>query len=222
MIRAVFFDAGHTLLYAHPSIGEIYARETERFGPRITGDEFAGVFRPVFREFVKEYASTETASDAQDREMWRRITERIYGRLPAMGGVRFEEWFDHLYRHFGEPGVWRLYDDVEPTLADLRARGLKIAVVSNWDARLRRIADGLGLVKLVDAMVISSEAGVRKPNPKIFERALELVGVAPNEAVHIGDVYDEDVVGARRAGLQGHLIDRTKGAKLVEILPDLL
>ncbi len=210
MTRAVFFDAGHTLLFAHPDLGTIYAETTARFGVRLSPAPFVEAFVPVFKEFVRHYAKQGTASDAQDRAMWREITERIHARVPGLSGIDFDSWFEALYVRFGDPEVWRLYDDVEPALVELRRRGLKLGVVSNWDTRLRRICGGLGLDRLVDFIVISAEAGVRKPDPRIFEEALRRAGVAPTEALHVGDLPDEDVEGARRAGVRPVLIDRQK------------
>jgi len=210
VIRAVFFDAGHTLLHAHPSVGEIYSEETAKLGARVTGAEFAAVFVPTFRSFVREYVHHPGSSDEQDYAMWREITHRVYRQIPAMNGIEFQGWFDRLYHRFGEPEVWKFYEDAVPTLQALRRRGLKLGVISNWDSRLRRIADGLGLTPLMDVVVISAEAGVRKPHPAIFARALNRIGVGADEAMHVGDLPEEDIEGARRAGLRPVYVDRER------------
>jgi putative hydrolase of the HAD superfamily len=210
MTKAVFFDAGHTLLYAHPDLGTVYAEATAAFGVRLDPERYAETFVPVFKETTKIYSATSTASDAQDVAMWRDITRRIYDRLPALSGIPFDAWFEALYGRFGSPEVWRFYDDVESALRLLRSRGLKIGVVSNWDTRLKTISDGLGLTPLVDFIVISAEVGVRKPDPGIFRMALDRAGVRPEDALHVGDLLEEDVEGARRAGVRAVLIDRKK------------
>ena len=216
MTRAVFFDAGHTLLFAHPDLGTVYAETTARFGVRLPAASFVEAFLPVFKGYVREAARDGAASDAQDYVMWREITRRIHARLPGLEKVGFDAWFEALYVRFGEPEVWRLYDDVETALGALRSRGLRLGVVSNWDTRLKRISAGLGLDRLVDFLVISAEVGVRKPHPGIFEEALRRAGVAPEEALHVGDLPDEDVEGARRAGVRAVLIDREKRITPVE------
>ena len=207
--RAVFFDAGHTLLYAHPDLGTIYAETTSAFGLRLPPAAFVKAFKPAFAEGVRLQAADGHASDAQDLKMWRGITAAIHRSVPELSKLPFDPWFEALWAAFGDPKSWRLYDDVEPTLRSFRERGLKLGVVSNWDSRLRGIADGLGLCDLVDFLVISSEAGVRKPDPGIFRVALEKAGVRPEEAVHVGDLAEEDVEGARRAGIRGVLIERS-------------
>jgi putative hydrolase of the HAD superfamily len=208
MTRAVFFDAGHTLIYAHPGLGDIYEETTRGFGVAVPAGRFSEVFIPVFKETTKEYSGTMTASDAQDLAMWRDITKRIYDRIPELGRIPFQTWFETLYHRFGDPAVWRFYKDVEPVLRTLRSRGIKIGVISNWDTRLRTISDGLGLSSMVDFLIISAEAGVRKPSPGIFQLALEKAGVRPEDAVHVGDLPEEDGEGARRAGVRPVLIDR--------------
>jgi putative hydrolase of the HAD superfamily len=209
-VKAVFFDAGHTLIYAHPDLGTLYAETTARFGARLPPKRFVEAFVPAFIRFTRGPGLRMGAGDEEDRAMWRRITRSIHERLEELKAVDFDPWFDALYRRFGEPEVWKFYDDVEPTLGALRRRGMRLGVVSNWDTRLRGISAGLGLDRLVDFVVISAEVGVRKPDPRIFEEALRRAGVRAGEAVHVGDLPEEDVEGARRAGLGAFLIDREK------------
>jgi putative hydrolase of the HAD superfamily len=229
--RAVFFDAGHTLLYPHPDIGTVYSETTATFGLSISAEAFAAVFVPVFKESTRRHASTLTASDEQDLAMWREITRTIYDRMPALHVAGFEPWFEALYGRFGDSGLWRFYDDVEPVLRELKSRGLRIGIISNWDTRLKRISDDLGLTALVDFLVISAEAGMRKPDPRIFHLALEKAGVRPEDAMHVGDLPEEDAEGARRAGVRPILIDRRKrvtpnsfpaDVRVVGSLPELL
>jgi putative hydrolase of the HAD superfamily len=210
MTRAVFFDAGHTLLYAHPDLGTVYAEATAAFGVRLPPERYAETFVPVFQETTRIYSSASSASDEQDYAMWRDITRRIYDRLPSLSTIPFDSWFEALYRRFGSPEVWRFYDDVVSVLGELRSRGLKIGIISNWDTRLKTISDGLGLTPLVDFIVISAEVGVRKPDPGIFRLALDKAGVRPEEAMHVGDLPEEDAEGARRAGVRAVLIDRKR------------
>jgi putative hydrolase of the HAD superfamily len=84
-------------------------------------------------------------------------------------------------------------------------------VVSNWDVSLLGVLRGLELEPLFDAIVTSAGVGARKPSPAIFEQALELAGVAATEAIHVGDTLDEDVAGARAAGIEPVLIRRSDG-----------
>jgi putative hydrolase of the HAD superfamily len=104
------------------------------------------------------------------------------------------------------------YPEVPGVLARLRADGARLAVVSNWDVSLHDVLERTGLRRLVDAVVISAELGVAKPDPAIFRTALERVGAEAEGALHVGDSLEEDIVGARAAGLQAVLVLRDGGA----------
>lgn len=211
MIKAVFFDAGHTLIHPDPPVGEAYAREAARLGASVSGERIEKVFVDTFGAFARLY-SADVASDEQDRAMWREITRRVYQRTPELAGIDYEAWFARLYDFFGHASAWRPYPDVGPAVAELRRRGMRLGIISNWDRRLRTIVREMDLAPCFDTITISAEVGVRKPNPRIFHRALEALGVAPDEAIHAGDLLEEDVVGARRAGLQAVLVDRGRFA----------
>jgi putative hydrolase of the HAD superfamily len=97
--------------------------------------------------------------------------------------------------------------DVVPALERLRGLGFRLSVVSNANGRLRQLLSRVGLARWFDAVLDSHEIGVEKPDPRIFQVALERVAVAPERALHVGDLYHVDVVGARAAGLRPVLVD---------------
>jgi len=104
---------------------------------------------------------------------------------------------------------FRAYPEVPGVLAELGAAGVARVVVSNWDVSLRGVLDDIGLAPLLDGIVISAEAGVAKPDPAIFQRALALAGVPAEAAVHVGDTRAVDFAGARAAGLRAIHVDRS-------------
>jgi putative hydrolase of the HAD superfamily len=158
--------------------------------------------------------------------MWRAIVHKVHARVPELRGLDPEAWYRRLYDSFGRADHWRLYADVEETLKGLRSRGLTLGIISNWSTRLRSIARETGLESLVDFIVVSSEVGVRKPDPRIFQVALDRAGAAPSEAVYVGDQVEDDVRGAERMGIRPVLIWRKPGSPAgVDagmILPDLV
>jgi putative hydrolase of the HAD superfamily len=114
------------------------------------------------------------------------------------------------------------FAEVPDALAALRAAGHRLLVVSNWDCSLPEWLGPAGLLEHVEAVVSSGEAGVAKPDPRIFERALALAGARPREVVHVGDSLDNDVAGARAAGLRAILVARDGEAPAgVEAIPSL-
>jgi len=100
------------------------------------------------------------------------------------------------------------YPDAVPALLAARRLGRRLVVVSNWDASLPEILTTLGLAPLLDGIVTSAQVGFRKPAPEIFERALELAGCGAQDALHVGDSLEEDVVGAQAAGIPVVLLAR--------------
>ena len=115
---------------------------------------------------------------------------------------------DELYDAFSRPEIWKTYPETFATLAAVEARGLRMAVISNWDRRLPRILDDLELTRWFETVVVSAIEGVEKPAPGIFERALSRLGIEPNACLHVGDSPLEDYEGARAAGMRSALIDR--------------
>lgn len=103
---------------------------------------------------------------------------------------------------------FRAYPDAGPALAAARELPARVLVVSNWDISLERVLQELVLTPLLDGVITSAFTGARKPSPKIFVRALELAGVSPEYAVHVGDSVDEDVAGALAAGIAPILLRR--------------
>jgi putative hydrolase of the HAD superfamily len=214
-VRAVFLDAGHTLLHAWPSVGEIYAREAATLGVRVDAAYLGSVFSAVFAEGEAALAAASVgtlATDEQDAAMWRSIVHRVQGRMPELRGLDAEAWYVRLYEVFGQADHWRLYPEVPAVLSELRSRGLKLGVISNWSTRLNHIAEATGLMSLVDFIVGSCDVGARKPDPVIFHVALHRAGVQPGAAVHVGDQVDDDVRGAEKMGIRPVFLWRKPGA----------
>jgi putative hydrolase of the HAD superfamily len=122
---------------------------------------------------------------------------------------------------------FRPYPEVPGVLAALRERGARLAVVSNWDVSLHDVLERTGLRPLLDAVVISAELGAAKPDPAIFRAALERVGAAAGDALHVGDSLEADVEGARAAGVDAVLVARdgatdADGVRVIASLDELL
>jgi putative hydrolase of the HAD superfamily len=109
---------------------------------------------------------------------------------------------------------FRAYRDAAPALAELRALGVRLVCVSNWDYSLPDVLARVGLADELDGVVTSAAAGARKPDPRLFEAALEVAGCAADEALHVGDTPTEDVEGAKAAGVRALLIDRDGGGDI--------
>jgi putative hydrolase of the HAD superfamily len=207
-IRAVTLDAGGTLIAVAEPVGVTYARIAARHGIGTPPDVIERGFRRAFAG-APPLAFPGVAANAladHERRWWRAIVGEALG--PGADPPAVDAAFVELFDHYGGAAAWLVFPDVPPALSALRARGIALAVVSNFDRRLPAVLDGLGLGPLLDAVVHSSGIGHAKPDPGIFEAALATLGVTPGEAMHVGDDSGADVGGAHRAGLRPVLIDR--------------
>jgi len=210
---AVLLDVGETLVGPAASFGETYATVFRRLGLDLPGSVFERSLRSVWEEMSRRIpAGVDRYSffPGGEKEYWLRFAraslEKATGAPPddrlAAGAL------DGLRSAFSRPGAWEVYSDVVPTLTELRERGFRLAVVSNWDSRLRRLLDTLELSPFFDVIGVSSEEGCEKPDPRFFRQVLGKLGVDAAQAVHVGDVPELDLTGARAAGVDALLIDR--------------
>ena len=206
---AVFFDVGNTLLYAYPSVGHVCEEILRASGRLHSLDEIEGVLTLVDEYYEDRYRTDDTfwTSDERVADVWNGMYLLLCHRLgiPETDAVPLAR---AVYDSFGEVGRWHAYDDVAPAFERLRSAGVRVGIISNWDARLEGILEGLGLGSLIDTVVSSAAVGLHKPDPRIFELACERLGVAAERCAHVGDHYYADVVGARAAGMVPVLIDR--------------
>ena len=206
MIRAVFFDAGATLVHPDPPVEEVYARELAADGCAVSAEDLARALAAAWDEVRQEDSPNRYGGVRGEGAFWRAFLDRVRGALD--GRSVSVEAFERLARHFRSPGSWAIYPDVPATLGALAGRGLVLAVVSNWDSHLPRLLDGLGLSRWFATLAVSAIEETGKPGAEIFHRTCARVGVAPAEALHVGDSLVEDFEGARAAGLAAVLLDR--------------
>ena len=147
-----------------------------------------------------------------DKGWWRELVNQVIDRVaPGTKDLDRDAFFEVAYSHFAEAGVWEIYPDVIEVLEALRPR-FELAVVSNFDGRLRMILDHLGVSKFFPHIFLSSELGADKPDPLIYHRALKLSGLAPDEVVHVGDEPVRDWQGAEAAGLSVFRLERPRNS----------
>src|SRR5262245_2342714 len=192
MLRAVFLDALGTLIELEPPWISLRGRVPED----VSDERLIAALRAemaCYRDHAHE--GRDEASLAELRERCAAIVSEKLGLE-----ISVEELVEAIR--------FLAYPDVVPALSGLRDRGLTLVAVSNWDCSLPRVLERCDLDGLLDGTVTSAGAGSRKPDPAIFRTALELVGCEPSEVVHVGDTAEEDVLGARAAGIRPLLIDR--------------
>ncbi len=196
-IKAVTFDAGGTLIEVWPSVGQVYADVAAEFGVKDVTPE------TLDRNFAAAWKAK--GNFDYSRGAWREVVRRTFGER---AGALPADFFPALYGRFAQPGAWRVYEDVLPTLETLAGRGFRLGVISNWDERLRPLLARLGIGSHLGVLLISKETGQPKPAPAMFERAAAVLRLPPQALLHVGDSPQEDVAGARAAGLRALLLDR--------------
>ncbi len=208
-IKAVFFDAVGTLIETRGSVGEIYGRVAREFGfeaePRILQRNFARSFRRQ-PPLAFPAGTPEAALIELEKGWWRNLVRDVFEGLGPF--PRFEDFFDEIFERFRGREFWRVYGDVEPALAELKRRGLKLGVISNFDSRLYGVLRACELDRFFDSVHVSTRAGAAKPDPAIFRAALNYHAVEAPQSWHVGDSLREDVEGAAAAGVNAVLLDR--------------
>lgn len=208
--RAVFFDAGETLLSPHPSFADIFVAVMEEHGIDVDVGEVEEARTYVgvnFDDLVARAGQTTWSTSRElSRRFWAVVYEEIFSRLVVEdpGG----ELFDALYERFTKFDSYRLFDDVLPTIGAIRSAGLQVGLISNFEDWLEEMLTAWKITKLFDPIVISGVEGIEKPDPAIFRLAVERAGVAPEDAVYIGDHPRIDAAAAEAIGMGSILIDR--------------
>ena len=222
MIRAIFFDAGNTLIRMDYAA---IATELGRHGVSVTEDAVQRAEWPARVRVDTQLFAPASAVSTESRDT---ATAYLEYWLEALGvtdsGViaAMTAW----RRDYNAPvGLWTVAEpDAAEALALVRSTGRAAAVISNSNGTIRGILQRLGLAAHLDFVLDSSEEGLEKPDPRLFQRALTRAGVAAGDAAYIGDFYSVDVLGARRAGLRAVLMDpgRCWGSRDCPAAPSVL
>lgn len=201
--KVVFFDYGGTLAYMDPPPEVIWLRLLEELGFRPDPEALRSAL-----QVAQESVARLSLYDYYHRmpEYWRQFDGVVFERLEIADPKR--TLADAIHAGFQRPDWYHLYPDVQGSLETLRSKGYQLGIISNnVDEMLDRLRQ-FQLQQYFDTVTYSQEARVDKPNPAIFRLALERSGHAPNEAVHVGDSHEADVLGAQGAGITPVLVDR--------------
>jgi putative hydrolase of the HAD superfamily len=211
MLKTIFFDAAGTLIYLPKSVGHHYAIAGELIGLQLDSAALDQAFASCWKQIPTRPAIDGPRED-DDKGWWRGLVDRVLDQVATnTSELDRDAFFEAAYSHFAEAGVWELYPEVADVLGALRGR-FDLAVISNFDGRLRMILEHLGVSKFFSHMFLSSELGADKPDPEIFRRALRLRGVTPGEALHVGDDPMRDWEAARAAGLTVFQLERPRSS----------
>lgn len=211
--RAVLFDALGTLVGLEPPAPRLRSELSSRFGLAVSlaqAEQAIGAEITYYRAHLEQGRDDDTLVELRARcaDVLSQELERSLDRKVPAGSELVETLLASLR--------FSAFADARPALSRLRAHGLRLVVVSNWDVSLGDVLSRIGLGEWLDGVITSAAVGVGKPDRGIFERGLAAAGVRAHEALHVGDSLREDVEGARAAGIEPVLVSRD-GAGVREV-----
>ena len=211
MLKAIFFDAVGTLFRLTKTVGDHYAYVGREVGLDLNPQNLERAFHAAW-EKMPQRTTIDRPRENDDKGWWRELVDLVLDQVaPSLSEFDRDNFFEIAYEHFAEAGVWEIYPEVPGVLEQLRRR-FQLAVISNFDGRLRFILQHLGISKFFSHVFISSELGADKPDPEIYRRALKLIDRKPTEVLHVGDDSQRDWEAASAAGLSVFRLDRPKNS----------
>ena len=209
--KVIYLDAFGTLFGVKGSVGALYSQLAH--AAEVTTDPQA-----VNHAFYQSFASAErlafpNADPATVPELeycwWKAIVSQTFKRVGAFEKFAdFEAFYAGLYDYFETSDPWHVYADTISSLDRWQSKGIELGIISNFDSRLHRVLDALGLEGYFQSVTLSTEVGAAKPSPEIFQVALAKHSCMPQQAWHVGDSEAEDYAGARAIGMRAVLVAR--------------
>lgn len=224
-LAAVFLDLGNTLVVERASRAELYAAEARRHGLDVDAVRMRECMAAAHAALPREVGGAFRYSDAWFRVFQRRIFVDELGLEPAL----FEQLSARLFERFEDARSFSVYPGARELLATLRARGLKVGLISNWSERLPRLLAALELTGGFDFVLGSAALRMEKPDPALFQAALSHAHAPPERCLHAGDQLECDARGALATGIAAVLVDHAgrlgeaerKLCPVVSSLPEL-
>jgi putative hydrolase of the HAD superfamily len=211
LIKAIFFDAAGTLFYLTKTVGDHYAYVAREVGLDLDAQKLDRAFYTAWQDMPPRSA-IEGPREKDDKDWWRQLVDSVLDQVaPSLSEFDRDNFFEIAYEHFAEAGVWELYPEVPGVLEKLRPR-FQLAVISNFDGRLRFILQHLGISRFFAHTFISSELGADKPDAEIYRRAIKIMHLNASDVLHVGDDPQRDWEAGKAAGLSVFRLDRPRNS----------
>ena len=207
-VRGIVFDAVGTILRPAPPFPVIYQQAARRLGIELEQSA-------IFAKFVTAFGASDEYdrdvlhyqdSEQRERDRWHAIVSSVFAEY--LSGSALETLFEELFSHYGQPANWQLFDDVPACWTDLRQRGFRVGIGSNYDSRLQSVVAGRPPLNDNDGLFISSLVGYRKPAREFYDAIAADWNLRPDELLMVGDDWLNDYQGAREAGWHAVFLDR--------------
>lgn len=205
-IQLLTWDVKDTLLRLCRPVGEEYASKARAYGLKVEAETLGQAFKQAYRAQNHSFPNYGLSHGLTSRQWWLDVVLQTFHLAGVQDPQTVTPLAEQLYEDFSMPCNWQVLEGAKATLKVCRNRGLKLAVISNFDRRLENILIGLGFREYFDFVLTSEATGWPKPDPRIFHEALRLAQVEPEVAAHIGDNYRCDYQGARAVGMHSFLV----------------
>ncbi|XP_005075195.2 haloacid dehalogenase-like hydrolase domain-containing protein 3 isoform X2 [Mesocricetus auratus] len=205
-MRLLTWDVKDTLIKLRRPVGEEYASKARAHGLVVEATALEQAFGQAYRVHSHNFPNYGQSRGLTSRQWWVDLILSTFHLAGVPDTRAIIPIADQLYTDFSTPSTWQVLEGVETTLRGCQKRGLRLAVISNFDRRLEDILVGLGLREHFDFVLTSEAAGCPKPDPRIFHKALQLACVEPAVAAHVGDSYLCDYQGAQAVGMHSFLV----------------
>ena len=192
VIRYVFFDLGLTLV--ENGMPERYRKAMEARGISLSSQKAGEIYHLANKYFMRERPGEMGKGN-------RRCFEDYVAYICWLAGN--ESKAPEVIRQLteGEKPVWKAYPYTLPVLRELKKKGIKTGLISNWDNTCREVLEDNGLDSMLDVIVISCEENIEKPDKRIFQKALALADIGPEECIYVGDGGSRELETARKLGM---------------------
>ncbi|NWI84532.1 HDHD3 protein, partial [Pitta sordida] len=205
-LRLLTWDVKDTLLRMRLPVGHSYAAEARAQGLQVQPEALARSFQEAYGAHSRRFPNYGRGQGLSSRQWWVDVVRRTF----VLSGVPDDEALtrlaEKLYRDFCSSRNWEELPGATETLSRCCQRGIRMGVVSNFDNRLENILSQCNLRHHFEFVLTSEAAGFAKPDRRIFEEALRLAGVPPEQAAHVGDDYSRDYRAARAVGMHSFLL----------------
>lgn len=214
----MIFDAVRTLLHPCEPIGETYSRLARRYGVDLPPSRLDEAFSRMFAAAKPNVYPGEPLERTAmlERDWWRTVVRGTFRAADGMARFEdFEAFFDALFSTYASPEAWELAPATREVLKELQADGRELALVSNFDQRLRAILRGKDIHHCFAAVTLPADAWAAKPDRAIFDVCLKRLGLPGHRCIYVGDRAREDLEAARAAEMTP--IDVASLASLAEL-----
>ena len=221
----VLFDAVGTIIYPDPGVLSVYHQFGKQHGSQLSIEVISTRFSLLRRKlFQSEMTGDSTQHDLSrfefpssqqiEQQLWRDLVQQLFTDMADSNSL-----FEQLWKHFANPGHWRVYEDVQCCWESLQEKGIGIGIASNFDHRLVPICNALGLNEKNSRLFFSADLGFRKPDLR-FYRAIEH-SLSSESLLMVGDDYINDYVAPRLCGWQSLQLVRQKKRQTTESMDSL-